>query len=239
MRLSQRFLTATVGMLACCLSTTFLATMSGRDASAARSAAAGWGNEVRADEVQFYQENGITYRETRRLAQRTVYETQYQPRQKVRFRWQPKGEMHDEVRSYAVPITENRVETRLVGRWNPFVRQPYTVQKVVPVTRYEYRTSTVRVPTTHRSLLPVPVNETVAVPATRQVTDVIVSRVAVSAPGGAPLPGAVAATWVLPGSPTPVQGLPAPMTPPTATYQGNAMVAGNNVQWRPADPSRR
>ena len=182
-----------------------------------------------ADEVRFYQENGATYRETRRKVSRPVYETQWQERQVVRYREQAAGATREEPRAYVVPVVENRIETRLVGRWNPFVRQPYTVQKVVPTTRYEYRQTTVRVPITQRELIPETVTERVPIPVARMIEDEVVSRVAVNAPGGSPLPGAVATTWLVPGQPN----VAAP-----AMTAGNT-VAGNNVPWRPAAPTRR
>lgn len=217
-------------------------------------------NLGRADEVRYYQDNGFTFRETRRKVPRTVYTTEMQAREVVRYRPQAAAETRDVVRSVVVPVTENRVENRLVGRWNPFVRQPYFVQRTVPTTRYEYRTETVRVPTAGGPLVAETVVEQVPVPVARVVEDELVSRIAVNAPGGVPLPGAVAATWLVPAPGSPVPGAPVsptfnpaaiagnpgagfPGAQPVGSWgdsgygagpAGNNATAGNNVLWRPA-----
>lgn len=78
------------------------------------------------------------------------------------------------------PVTEYRVQPRLVGRWNPFV-QPYFVYENVPTVRWESRTEVVPIQTASRQL--VPETRTVRTPVTtwRTVEEEVISRVAVSA----------------------------------------------------------
>ena len=133
-----------------------------------------------ADEVRDYEENGVTYRETRRQVSEPVTEIQCVEQQRtVGFREQLNVQMCDQSRAYIVPVTEYRVESYWRGRFNPFV-QPYLAQRLVPYTRYETRVETVKTPVATRELLPI--TSTVKVPVTTQrvVQREIVSRVAIS-----------------------------------------------------------
>ncbi|HVW38293.1 MAG TPA: hypothetical protein VHB99_13350 [Pirellulales bacterium] len=135
---------------------------------------------ARADEVRDYEENGVTYRETRRVVNEPVTDVQCVEQQRtVGFREQLNVQMCDQTRSYIVPMTEYRVESYWRGRFNPFV-QPYLAQRLVPYTRYETRVETVKTPVATRQLLPI--TSTVKVPVTTQrvVQREIISRVAIS-----------------------------------------------------------
>lgn len=135
---------------------------------------------ARADEIRDYEENGVTYRETRRTVSEPVTEIQCVEQQRtVGFREQLNVQMCDQTRSYIVPVTEYRVEAYWRGRFNPFV-QPYLAQRLVPYMRYETRVDTVKTPVATRQLLPI--TSTVKVPVTTQrvVQREVVSRVAIS-----------------------------------------------------------
>ena len=152
-----------------------------------------------ADEVKTVTDaNGQTWREVHRTIQQPVTETQCLERQRVVYQETCDVQMCDTVRTYTVPVTEYRWESQWKGRYNPFV-QPYLAQRLVPYTRWETRTETVKVPVTRRQVLPV--TQTVKVPYTTQRVenhDVVVSRQLIG-----PNPTAVAAS----ATPTPAAGI--------------------------------
>jgi hypothetical protein len=144
---------------------------------------AGWSVDqpAEADEVRYYEQNGVTYQETRRRVSRPLVQTALTTQQQTVYRQQLSTEYRDVQRTYYVPITENRVQTYWQRRINPFA-PPYLAQKVVPVTRWELRGDTVRVPYTRTDCVPQVV--TVQVPTSTQtmVEDEIITRVAVGVP---------------------------------------------------------
>ncbi len=101
----------------------------------------------------YYEENGVTYREVRQTVRCPVPETKVQESEQTIYRPQWKTETRDVVRTYHVPITEYRWEAYWQGRFNPFA-QPYLAQRLVPSTRWETRTETVKVPSTVYSVVP-------------------------------------------------------------------------------------
>jgi hypothetical protein len=133
-----------------------------------------------AEEVRYYEKDGVTYRETRQVLQRRIPEVTYTEQAQTVYRDQCITETKDTVRTVLTPVTEYRVQPRLVGRWNPFV-QPYFVYENVPTVRWESRTEVVPIQTASRQL--VPETRTVRTPVTtwRTVEEEVISRVAVSA----------------------------------------------------------
>jgi len=132
-----------------------------------------------ADDVRYYEQNGVTYRETRHTIQRPVWATRYEQREQTVYKPQVTTEYRDSYQTYQVPVTQYRWTSRWHGRWNPFV-QPYTTQALVPVTHFEYRTEVVKVPVARTQWIPE--KRMVQVPVTTQriVSDEVVRRVAVS-----------------------------------------------------------
>ncbi|MGA2796065.1 MAG: hypothetical protein ABSE63_00660 [Thermoguttaceae bacterium] len=133
------------------------------------------------DQVRYYQENGITYCETRRTVQRPVCETTMQPTTRTVYKEQYYTETKDVTQVCWCPVTAYQPETYWVGRWNPFV-EPYLETRWVPQTTWQQRTDVVKTPVTCRKL--VPEVQQVQVPVTTQKLvseEVVVSRVAVSA----------------------------------------------------------
>jgi len=132
-----------------------------------------------ADEVRYYQENGVTYRQTKRTVLCPVTETRMQPTTQTVYRPQRSTELCDTVRTCWTPVTECRCEAQWVGRWNPFV-EPYLVNRLVPRTHWQCRTEVVKVPVACCRL--VPETRTVQVPVTtrRMVSEEVVTRVAVN-----------------------------------------------------------
>jgi hypothetical protein len=127
-------------------------------------------------------DNGVTYRETRQVTRHLVTDVTHQEVPRTVYREQAKVEMQDVSRVYQVPVTEYRRESYWRGRWNPFV-QPYLAERIVPVTRWESRAETVRLPITTRQLVAETQIDKVPVVTHRYVDGEVVSRVPVS--GGA------------------------------------------------------
>jgi hypothetical protein len=223
-------------------------------------AAAPRSESVRADDVTYFEKDGVTYRETRQKIQRPVTELRYAQLPQTTYRPTVANGTQSVTRSYMAPVTEYKSHWRLVGRWNPFVRQPYWEQRQVPITRWELKTDTVQVPANAPTLVP----QTTAVPApvasTRMVEDEIISRVAVAtrAPGSpTPTPVATAQVAAAPIRSAPAQAAPLGIVPNRSPVSPAAVGSrptpfggiskldqdpprvGNNVQWRPADVTRR
>ena len=132
-----------------------------------------------ADEVRFYEQDGVTYRETRRTVQRPVSETRMEQTTRTVYRQECTSELRKTSRTWWTPVTEYCCQPYLVGRWNPFV-VPYYSYRYVPRTRWCQRTEQVDMPVTCCRC--VPHTQTVQVPVTtrRMACGQVISRVAVS-----------------------------------------------------------
>jgi hypothetical protein len=152
---------------------------------------------ARGDEVRYYQQDGVVYRETRRVVLHPVCETKYRQTTQTVYREERNCEFRDTVRTWWSPKTEYRCEARWEGTWNPFT-DPCLVYRMVPQTCWEARTEVVQVPVT--SCRMVPETRTVEVPVTtrRMVAEEVISRVAVGGNHSAARP-------ILSSSPTPVE----------------------------------
>jgi hypothetical protein len=133
---------------------------------------------VKADEVRYYDDNGVTYRETRRVTQRPLFETKTEERQQTVYREQIKTEERPTYRTTYTPVTEYQWEPYWANRWNP-LSQPYLAYRFVPRTRWETHTEEIKVPVVQRQM--VPQTQTVQVPVTTQrlVSEEVITRVAV------------------------------------------------------------
>lgn len=139
---------------------------------------------VQADEVRYFEKDGVTYRETRRVVERPVNETHIERREQTVYREQYRTEVNESVRSVVTPVTEYQWTTVMRNRWNPFGR-PYLAQELIPVQRWESRQEIVQRPVYRREL--VPEVRTVEVPVTTQrlAQEEVITRVAVSGPAPA------------------------------------------------------
>jgi len=133
------------------------------------------------EDIRYYEENGVTYRESRRTVHRPITETEYIDRDRVVYRPEYRAETRDSYRTYQVPVTEYRWEAQLRGRFNPFVR-PYWVNEYVPRTFVETRTEVVREPYLRQELVAETRTEKVPIVSQRLVEEQITSRVAISSP---------------------------------------------------------
>lgn len=139
-----------------------------------------------AEQVRYYAENGVTYRETRRTVSQRVPEVAYREEARTVYREEVCSENRQMQRVCWQPVTQWKLESNWVNRWNPLA-QPYIEHRYVPETRLEPKAETVCVPVQSRRL--VPQTQTVRVPVTtyRTVDREIVSRCVVGAlPGPAP-----------------------------------------------------
>jgi hypothetical protein len=173
--------------------------------------------------VRTYQENGVTYRETRYQVTQPVTETQLTPQTRTIYHPRVTTSYQPVTRTYRAPVTEYQTETYLKNRWNPF-KQPYYDQRQVARTRWETRAETVHVPTTQHEY--VPETTTVHVPVTtqRMAQHEVTSRVAIS---GSPTSSFVAAP----------QTYPARVAPPPQSYAGQSPYGGMQPGgWQQSSP---
>jgi hypothetical protein len=145
-----------------------------------------------AQQVRFYDENGVTYRETRQLVRRPTWDTRWEDRSKTVYRERVTEETQDRVQTVYTPVTEYRWQPRIRGRFNPLV-EPVIEYQLVPHTYWRSAVETRRVPVTRRELVP----ETTTVPqrvtTLRMVDEEVITRTAVNTPPSSPVPTSVAA----------------------------------------------
>ncbi len=160
---------------------------------------------VTAEEVRYVQQNGITYRETRRTVHEPAADVVWEDQRRTVYREQFTTEMRDTVRTTYVPVTQYQYELRRPGWWNPF-REPELAYHLVPRSHWEARTETVRVPLTYREYVPETQVVRVPVRSLRFVEQEKIDRVAVSPPAPAmPMPTNSIAPNVAPAIPAPSQ----------------------------------
>jgi len=139
-----------------------------------------------ADDVKTYEKDGVRYQEVRRVVQRPITETHYEPRQVTRYNERYTTDMQQVQRTYQTPVTQQQWVPGYQRTWNLFA-PPVLSYRLMPVTRWETRTETVRVPVTKRDVVPEQVTQQVPVTSQRIVQDEHVSTYAlgtVPATGG-------------------------------------------------------
>jgi hypothetical protein len=119
---------------------------------------------LRADDVKYVEENGIRYQVTTQVVQRPINHTTYEPRETTTYRERYTTDMQEVHRTYQVPITQQQWVPGYQKTWNVFA-PPVLSYRLMPVTRWETRTETVRVPSTRRELIPQ--TQTTQVPVTK------------------------------------------------------------------------
>ncbi|MCG8449961.1 MAG: hypothetical protein MI725_10335 [Pirellulales bacterium] len=116
-----------------------------------------------AAQVVFAQEivtgaDGNRYQVTRRVTQRQVPVTEMQDRSETVYTQQLTTNTINHQQLYCVPTTSYQWDTRLRGRWNPFVT-PYWTYNLRPVTTWSTQVANVQIP----------INQVAWVPQTRIV----------------------------------------------------------------------
>jgi hypothetical protein len=144
------------------------------------------------DEVRYFDQNGATYRETRRDTDPRMANNTASASAGALVRQQGQAaapqplvsQTQEMVHTYWVPVTEYRWEPYWVNRWNPFA-EPYVAYRYVGRTRWEQRSEIVRVPVAARQDLvagTLPAGSSWPAPPQSAV-----SRVAVAGPNGSVL----------------------------------------------------
>lgn len=140
-----------------------------------------FGAVASAQDSSIVTENGVQYRLTKTVVQRSIPTTEYQTREQKVYHPQVTTDYQTYQQMYVTPVTEYRWVSRMRGLWNPF-GQPYWTHNLEPFTRWETRPGTVQIPTARTAWVETTQTATVPVTTYRQVPEEYTSKVAVSAP---------------------------------------------------------
>ena len=88
--------------------------------------------------VRFYEQDGVTYRETRAVVWRPVSETRMEQRDETVYRQRYSTETRPTTQPVHTPVTQFYWEARWHGWWNPF-QEPYVAYHAVPYTAWRTR----------------------------------------------------------------------------------------------------
>jgi len=110
----------------------------------------------------YNERDGITYRETTHIVPHAVNDVVLEPREFTTYRTEVTTEIKEVDQAYQVPITEYQWQPYWQTSWNPF-SQPFLAYRQVPVTRWETRTTRVKVPITHQNVVPQKQTQNIAV----------------------------------------------------------------------------
>lgn len=143
---------------------------------------------ARADEIRYIEKDGVKYQEIVRSVQRPINETRYEPREYTAYNERYTTDLQESQRTYVVPVTQQQWVPGYQRTWNIFA-PPVLSYRLLPVTRMETRTETVRIPVTRRELIPTKQVQHVPVTTQRLAVEEHVSRipVGVASDGSAPL----------------------------------------------------
>jgi hypothetical protein len=108
---------------------------------------------LRADEVTYFEKDGIRYQKTRQVVQRPITELRYEPREITVNRERYTTDLQDSHRTYQVPVTEQQWVPGYQRTWN-LLAPPVLSYRLMPVTRWETRSETVKIPITRREVIP-------------------------------------------------------------------------------------
>ena len=110
-------------------------------------------NLASAQEVRLVQQNGSQFVESTQTVRQPVASTTVERQEQTVYREEYITQVQESQQTYLAPVTEYHWEPRVHGRLNPF--RPNTVAyHLVPRTRWETRSHTVRTPVTTRQLRP-------------------------------------------------------------------------------------
>jgi hypothetical protein len=169
---------------------------------------------LRGDEVRYYQENGVTYCETRRTVQRLVTEMKLQQVARTTYKENYYSETRDVTRTSWTPTTVYRGDT--YWNWWNLYEEPRWETQWTPETLWTPKSEVVKMPVTCRRLVPTTEQVQVSVPAQRVVAEqVVVSRI--------PVPGPVPRS--APANTAPVNSTPGSAAPGTAAPNNTSLSA--------------
>ncbi len=164
--------------------------------------------------------NGSRYQVTRRVTQRQVPVTQMQDRQQTVYTQQLTSNTINHQQLYCVPTTQYQWETRLRGRWNPFVT-PYWTYNLRPVTTWSTQVANVQIPMNQVAW--VPQTRTVQVPVTTYRTAEVEETTRVALDG---TPRTLATAQPLPGPTATIAARPATPASVVRAPNGNSRLGG-------------
>lgn len=142
---------------------------------------------ARGDDVRHEEKDGIKYQVTTQVVQRPVSETRYEQREYTAYRERYTTDMQDSQRTYQVPVTEQQWVPGYQRGWNVFA-PPVLTYRLMPVTRWETRSETVRIPVTRKEYIPEKQVQQVPIVTQRLAQEEHVHRVPIGTVGGnAPL----------------------------------------------------
>ena len=131
---------------------------------------------VRADEVTYFEKDGIKYQKIRQVNQRPITELRYEQRESTAYRERYTTDLQESHRTYQVPVTEQQWVPGYQRTWN-LLAPPVLSYRLMPVTRWETRTETVRIPITKREVYPETVTHQVPQYSTRYAEEEVVRHV--------------------------------------------------------------
>jgi hypothetical protein len=131
-----------------------------------------------ADEVNYFDQDGITYRETVQTTQRTIPRTTMQPQEQTYMRQRYTTELQDTQRTYQVPVTEYQWKPETHRSWNPF-SPPYVAYRMVAQTRWETRSETVKIPVAKVETVPEKITHQIPVTTHHVAQESVRTRVAI------------------------------------------------------------
>jgi len=114
-------------------------------------------------QVRYEEKDGVRYQVTQRVTQHQVPVTVMQDRQQTVYTQQLTTNTLNHQQLYCVPSTAYRWDSRLHGRWNPFIT-PYWSYNLRPVTTWNTQVANVQIPVNQVAW--VPQTKTVQVPVT-------------------------------------------------------------------------
>lgn len=142
---------------------------------------------LQAQQVEEFVQDGVRYQKIRQVTQKPISETRYESRQYTTYHPRYTTDYHDSVRTYQVPVTEQQWVPGYQRTLNIFA-PPVLSYRLVPVTRWETRTETVRVPVTRQDYVAQQRVEQVPITTQRLVQDTHESVIAIGpSSGSAPL----------------------------------------------------
>ena len=133
---------------------------------------------AKADEVTYFEKDGIRYQKIRQVVQRPITELRYEQRESTAYRERYTTDMQESHRTYQVPVTEQQWVPGYQRTWNLFA-PPVLSYRLLPVTRWETRSETVRIPITKREVYPERQTQQVPVYNTRYAEEETVRHVAI------------------------------------------------------------
>ncbi len=102
---------------------------------------------ARADDVEYFVKDGIQYKRVRQVTQRPISEIRYESHTYTTQQPRYTTEFQEVQRTYQVPVTEQQWVPGYQRTLNIFA-PPVLSYRLMPVTRWETRVETVRVPVT-------------------------------------------------------------------------------------------